>query len=46
MREQILWASGVVIVAAETHVTLFVDIDLQGVPSGDHYPDSDVQLAI
>ena len=38
--------SRVVIVATETAVALFEDVDLEWVPRGDHDPDSDVKLAI
>lgn len=46
MGEQVFWASGIIVVAAEAHVALFVNIDSQGVPGRDYNPHSEVKLPV
>ena len=46
MGEQVFWASGIIVVAAEAHVALFVDIDSQGIPGRDYNPHSEVKLPV
>ena len=46
MREEVLGHARVVVIAAEPAVALLEDVDLERVPRGDHYPDTDVKFAI
>ena len=46
MGEQILRTSRVIVLATEPEVTLLKDVDAKRIPSGNHYPDSNVELSV